>query len=64
MDPGIVTDEDEEAERVKGREHQVQMRTRKCPSRNPRMDRRKPSLRIMRTADQRIRRIKKDEHES
>lgn len=64
MGMGIITDEDEEAERTKRREHQAQMRTRKCPSRNPRMGRRKPSLRTKRAAGCRIRRTKKDEHES
>jgi hypothetical protein len=64
MDLGTITDEDEEAGRAKRRGRQVRMLTRKYPSRNLRMDHRKPSLRIMGTTDHEIRGIKKNEHES
>jgi hypothetical protein len=62
MDMGTATDEAEEAEKAKRRERQVQMHTKKCPNRNPRMDHQKPSHRIMGAADHRIRRMKKDAH--
>jgi hypothetical protein len=50
MGMGTTMDEDEEAEKEKRRERRVQMPTRRCQSQNPRMDRRGPSHRVIRTA--------------
>lgn len=50
MDMGTIMDGDEEAEREKRRERRVRMPTRRCQSQNPRMDLRRPSHRVTRTA--------------
>lgn len=64
MDTDITMDGVAEMEREKRRERQVRMHTRKFLSRNRRTGRQKPSHRITRAADRRIRRTQHYEHES